>query len=318
MTSRVADGDLERWRYPPAQLHAAARLYYLEDATQAEVAERLGTSRATVSRMLDEARRAGIARIEVVAPRDDEIQELSAAAATALGLERIHLITPPPALSVGEGLGPVLSEALAASGLRAGDILLVSSGRTVHEATLARLPLLPGVVVAPTIGGQDELEAWYAPNEITRRMAERLGGTPVFLYAPALPTARLHDALTEDPSYRRVIELWKAARCAIVGIGAPPLSRTSLPRFVPDDTASLRHAVGDVCSRFYDRRGQPVAFAGSERLIAVELEALQAIPNVIGIAAGAVKLDAIRAAAGAGYITQLVTDTDTARRLLKA
>jgi DNA-binding transcriptional regulator LsrR (DeoR family) len=38
-------------------MYSAARLYYLEDATQADVAQRLGTSRATVSRLLSEARR---------------------------------------------------------------------------------------------------------------------------------------------------------------------------------------------------------------------------------------------------------------------
>jgi DNA-binding transcriptional regulator LsrR (DeoR family) len=305
-------GDSADWRYPRALMYAAARLYYLEDATQADVAARLGTSRATASRLLSEARRAGIVRIEVVEPLDDGVGEFEHAVEEALGLSRVYLTPSPLRGPVGEALAPRLSEALLQSGLRAGDGLLVSSGRTVYEAARATLPSLPGVLVTPTIGGHEEPEPWYATNEITRQVAERVGGTPNFLYAPALPASKLYDGLLEDPGFRRILMLWRSAACAIMGIGAPPLTRSSLPRFVPRNTPSLRAAVGDVCSRFYDPDGVPVAFPGSERLIATALEVLQKIPQVIGLAAGPEKVGAIRAAARAGYIDQLVTDTDTA------
>jgi DNA-binding transcriptional regulator LsrR (DeoR family) len=306
------------WRFPAELMHSAARLYYLEDATQAEVAERLGMSRATVSRLLSEARRAGIVRIEVVAPVDGELEQLSSGVATALGLRRVYLAASPTRGPIGEALAPALSVALREAGLRAGDVLLVSSGRTVYEASKATLPALPGVVLAPTIGGQDEAEPWYATNEITRQVAERVGGVPTFLYWPALPAARLHAGLLEDASFQRMLRLWKDARCAIMGIGAPPLSRTSLPRFVPQEAESLRGAVGDVCSRFYDADGEPVPFPGSDRLVATGLDVLREIPTVIGVAAGAVKLASIRAAAKAGYISELVTDAETAAGLLAA
>src|SRR5687768_14576908 len=55
-------------RFSPQLLYTAATLYYVQDATQAEIADRLGTSRATVSRLLSEARRQGIVRIEVIEP----------------------------------------------------------------------------------------------------------------------------------------------------------------------------------------------------------------------------------------------------------
>ena len=304
------------WRFPAALMHAAARLYYLEDATQAEVARRLGISRSTVSRLLTEARRAGIARIEVIAPVDQELDELADATARALGLDLVHLSALTSGATVGERLAPALSQALRGLGLQTGDVLLVSSGRTVYEAAQASLPALPGVLLTPTIGGQDEPEVWYAPNEITRQVAARVGGTPTFLYAPALPAPRLHDALVEDPGFLRVQQLWGTAHAAVMGIGAPPLRRASLPRFVPRDGDALRGAVGDVCSRFFDADGQAVSFPGSERLIATPLETLRDVPAVIGVAAGADKLQAIRVAAHAGYIDQLVTDTDTATSLL--
>lgn len=310
-------GAAGKSRFSAELMHAVARLYYLEDATQADIAARLGVSRPTVSRLLSEARRAGIARIEVVDPATDAVDELARDVELALRLDRVHLAGA-SAGPVGETLAPGLSRALQQAGLRAGDVLLVSSGRTVYEASNASLPTIPGLVLVPTIGGQDEPEVWYAPNEITRRMAERLGGTPTPLHAPALPSPGLHDALLDDPGFRRVTELWSTARCAVLGIGAPPAVRASLPRFVPRDAPSLRRATGDVCSRFYDDDGEPVPWPGSTRLVATPLDLLRRTPTSIGVAAGAPKVPAIRAAAKAGYITQLVTDTATATALVAA
>jgi len=299
-----------------ALMHQAAMLYYLEDATQAEIAARLGVSRASVSRLLSEARREGIVRIEVVAPVNRDAEELERRAANALGLDAVWLSRLPARGPVGARLAPSVSAALQAVGLVAGDVLLVSSGRTVYEAAQAELPPLPNVLLAPMIGGHDEPEAWYAPNEITRQIALKVGGIPTFLYAPALPGPELYDTLQYDPSARRVIEMWSTARCAIMGIGAPPLSRTSLPRFVRNDMNTLQAAVGDVCSRFYDADGVPVPFPGSERLLATGLDLIQQIPTSIAVGSGREKVAAIRAGAAAGYFNQLVTDTETASALL--
>ena len=54
-------------------------------------------------------------------------------------------------------------------------------GRTVYEVAQTELPRLPGVLVVPTVGGQDEPEARYQTNEITQQVAAKVGGSPVFL-----------------------------------------------------------------------------------------------------------------------------------------
>lgn len=306
-------------RFSLALMHSAARMYYLEDATQADIAARLGTSRATVSRLLSEARREGIVRIEVVAPVAHDLASIARDVEGTLGLEAVWLSElPTQGVPVGTALAPALAAALRSVGLVAGDGLVVSSGRTMHEAAQAELPRLPGVLLAPMIGGQDEPEAWYATNEITRHVAEKVGGTPTFLYAPALPSAELFDTLRSDPAAEVVRDRWRTARCAVMGVGAPPLTRTSLPRFMASDIRVLRASVGDVCSRFYDADGTPVAFPGSERLIATELGTLRDIPATIAVAAGEAKLPGIVAGARAGYFKQLVTDVPTAVALLSA
>jgi DNA-binding transcriptional regulator LsrR (DeoR family) len=306
----------EDGRFTPELMYAAASLYYLQDATQAEIADQLGTSRATVSRLLSEARRLGIVRIDVVSPIVGNGTDLAARLAAALGLRAVRVAPYMVRESTAAALAPALSSALAGANLRPGDTLLVSSGRTTYEAAQAHLPNLPGVVVAPTVGGLDEPEAWYQTNEIVRQVAAKLGGTPVFLYAPALPGPDLHERLVEDHTTQRVLDHWRTARCALLGIGAPPPLRASLPSFVPAD--AVRAAAGDVCTRFYDDNGAPVEYPEIGRLIAIPLDVLRKVPVSIAVAVSAEKVRGIIAGARAGYFTELVTDIPTASSVLAA
>jgi DNA-binding transcriptional regulator LsrR (DeoR family) len=319
-----AVSDVEAGHFPTSLLYAAAKLYYTEDATQADVAAQLGTSRATVSRLLAEAKRRGIVRIEVVPPEEVATGDLADRLVRALSLTTVFLSHPLPAPGAGRSLvdvmggalAPAVGRALSAAGLLPGDVLLVSSGRTIYEVAQYDLVSLPGVLVAPTVGGNDQPEEWYQTNEITRLVANRIGGRPNYLFAPALPGPDLYPSLLNDPSIQRVLHLWPRARCALMGVGAPPLMRSDIPRFVPTDSTSLRAAVGDVCSRFYDRAGEEVDFEGRERLIAVELEALRHVPVTIAVAVGKDKVDSIVAGARGGYFNQLVTDPSTAAAIL--
>lgn len=305
-------------RFPLRAMYRAATMYYLEQATQAEVAKALGTSRATVSRLLSEARRRGMVRIQVIPPVEEDDLAAAGLLASKLGIRAVHLGPARHVGPVGTSLNAALSRALDGVGLRPGDVLLVSSGRTVYEAAGGELPRLPDIVVAPMVGGQDEPEAWYQTNEITRQVAAKVGGRPVFLHAPALPGPGLRDRLLKDDATRRVFELWSDARCAIVGVGAPPGGRSSLAQFLPRDPALLRRAVGDVCNNYYGPDGEPVPFPGSERLIATRAATLRALPTSIAVAAGQAKVPSIIGAARAGFFTELVTDPQTAAALLDA
>lgn len=305
-------------------LYAAAKIYYEDDATQAEVASRLGVSRPTVSRILAEARRRGIVRITVIPPSPPDEDDLSDRLARGLRLQEVYLTSSLPTAASGRAtedvlgslLAPTVGRALLAAGLVPGDVLLVSSGRTMYEVTGFDLPKLPGVVVAPTVGGTEQPEAWFQTNEIVRRIAVRIGGHPSYLFAPALPGPELFETLKADPTIQRVLNLWSQARVVLAGVGAPPSLRSQFPYFGPIDTTSLREAVGDICSRFYNEAGHPVPFPGSDRLIALQLEDLQQLPVVIAVASGAVKVASIIAGARAGYFNRLVTDPLTATQIL--
>ncbi|MFC4121979.1 sugar-binding transcriptional regulator [Nonomuraea zeae] len=305
-------------RFPHELMYAAAQQYYMEDATQGDIAKRLGVSRATVSRLLTEARKQGIVEIKVHRPATLEDGPLAAEVAQALNLRRVYLVPRVSGPTLGPWLAPGVTRALAQVGLESGDVVLVSSGTAVYECAREGLGQYPGVTIAPAVGGQEEPQPWFQTNETTRILAERAGGVPAYLYAPALPGPELFYSLQHEPSVRRVMDLWAHAKCAIVGVGSAPLMRQMMPAFMPRDADSLRRAVGDVCMRVYDRDGAPITYPGSERLVATRLEELRRIPHTIAVAVGAEKVLSIVAGARGGYFNQLVTDTPTAEGLVAA
>ena len=298
-------------------MHRAARLYYLDELNQAAIAERLSVSRPTVSRLLSEARRIGLVRITVHDPESVAVDAHLDRLAGELGIDRVWL-APFGGHDLGRTLVEPVGEALREAALTPGDVLLVSSGRTVHELSQATLPVLPGVAIGPTVGGVSEPEAWHQTNEITRALAERVRGRPHFLFAQAMPSPAMRSTLGEDPEFRRVTGMWNEAQVALVGIGAPPVSRDSISTSVPLDDEGLRTAAGDVCLNFFGPDGKEVGFPGSDRMVRISPDQLRAIPRTIAVAVGEEKVPSIIAASRAGLSTRLVTDVPTAELLLEA
>ncbi|OYO11085.1 DNA-binding transcriptional regulator [Enemella evansiae] len=298
--------------------YRAARMYYLEDATQAQIAARLNVSRPTVSRLIAEARRAGLVRIEVVPPNATESSELADRLAESLGLQGVRLAPRIRAGHAGHDLRPAVAAVLEELAMTPGEVLLVASGETTYEVSQGPLPPLPGVLLAPTVGGVSEPEAHFQTNEITRAIAQRTGAIPRLLFAPAVPSPALYRTLLEDPDFRATTALWDRARVALVGVGAAPLARGSISAHVPLGSASIRSAAGDVCLNFVDHEGAPVEFEGSDRMIRISPEQLRRIDACIAIAAGENKVRSIRACARAGLFNRLITDVPTAEALLAA
>ena len=323
--SRSADPDERRiprsygpsnTRFAPALVYEAARLYYIEDANQAEIAVRLGTSRPTVSRLLAEARSSGIVQITLRNPTAGTTADLEQELVATLGLQAAYVVASAPDIGLGTLLAPAVGAALTKAELVPGDALLVSSGATIHAIAHERLPPLQGVVLCPTVGGVEEPEPHYQTNEITRALALKVRGTPVALHAPAMPSAALHAVLMQDPQIARVRGYWRSAKAALLGIGAPPSQRSSLPGVISLSRSALPTAVGDICARPFDINGAPVEFPGIDRLVAMTLNDLRRVPHTIGAAVGADKVASILAAVKAGYINTIVTDTATGELLL--
>ncbi|RLP71283.1 DNA-binding transcriptional regulator [Mycetocola reblochoni] len=293
-------------------------MYYIEDATQATIAERLSISRTSVSRLITEARRLGLVRIDVIDPQSDERGALEAELAAALGLDRVRVVAPVHPSRLGPDLAPAVGEELVERGLKPGDILLLSSGRTMYEIAEQPLPRLTGIQLVPTVGGLTEPIAWFQTNEIARRAAEHTGGFPAFVFAEAMPTAQMRASLNSDPAFTHVLGLWDTARGAVVGIGAPTATRNTISRYIPAGDEHFADAAGDITLNFFDVNGDEVTFPGDERIVRAPRQRLRELEFSIGVAVGADKVPSIIGAVRSGMISSLVTDAPTARAVIAA
>jgi Putative sugar-binding domain len=73
----------------------------------------------------------------------------------------------------------------------------------------------------------------------------------------------------------------------------------------------------EVCLRFFDVNGATVKAPLNERVMSITPAGLMQVPRRVGVAGGAGKCRAIRAALRGAWVNVLVTDLDTARALVE-
>jgi len=310
-------------------LARVARLYYTDGLRQPEIAARLDLSQARVSRLLKRAEAEGIVRITVTAPAG-VFPEVEEGLQQAYGLKVAFVVDAPGGADNEERL---LSELGAAAAyyleavLRSGDVMGISSWSSSLLATadaMRPLPKLTGVRVVQILGGVGNPSARLHANRLTHHFAELVSGEAVTLPSPGIAgSAESAQVLREDSFVAATMDLFRDLSIVLVGIGALRPSRllaSSGNVFSREELEELSRqgAVGDICLRFFDEAGDPVAGRLDERVIGIRLDELKAVGRCIAVAGGARKAAAIRAALRGGWVNTLITDLATAEALLRA
>ena len=298
-----------------------ADLYYLRRLTQQDIADRLGLSRPTVSRLLQRSRAEGIVRIEVALPEGVH-HRLEAALEERFGLREALVVS-------ARGASPAatrraLGEAAAAyldRVLTGGECVGISWGMTLAAVIDHVRPRKLRTTVLPLVGGLGQAAPQIHANELAWRLAAAHEGRARLLHAPAIVAhTGIRTALLSDPAIRHVLERAGRAHVALVGVGALVPSSTLIQSgdLSASEVAALRRrgAVGDICTRPFTANGTGAGGALEGRIIAVDLAALREIPAVIGVAGGPEKIDAILGALTGRLINVLVTDDVSARTVL--
>jgi DNA-binding transcriptional regulator LsrR (DeoR family) len=304
-----------------ALLGQVARLFFEHQLTKIEIAARLEISRFRVARLLDRAIAEGVVHIEF---RDTPSQdrELNRAVAERFGIGRCVVAASDDPAAVAR-LGADVVDAL----LDPGETIGIAWGSTVARVVRAMQPRNdPTIDVIQLAGSSTSLAAGSDPGDLTRVLAERLGGLPHRIHAPAfVESAELRSALERQPEIAATLERFETVAIAVVGIGAfgagDRAASSSLVRsgaLTPAELDRLGRlgAVGDLLVHPFTAAGSFVAPDLAERAIAISIDQLRRVPTVVAIAAGTAKVAAIRGALATGVIGVLVTDAATARGLL--
>ena len=297
----------------------AARRFYLDGVSKSDIAAELGLSRFKVARMLDWARATGLVRIELDTRGVIDL-DLSVRLRAAHGLRHCVVIDAPEddeALVRG-ALGRAAAELLAEI-VEPGDVLGLAWARSLMAMRTSLTRLAACDVVQLT--GALSLPSDDSSIELVRDLARKSNGQGFFYYAPmVVPDAATARALRTQPDIARAIERYPDVTKAVIGVGA---WRQGLSTVVGALTEQERREIYDLGVRAelsgvqIDREGNPVTTPLTNRLIGIDADQLHAVRDVIAVAYGTAKVDAVHAGIRGGFITSLVTHASMASALLQ-
>ncbi len=298
-----------------------ARLHYEHGLTHQQIADLLGVSRVKVTRLLAQARRAGVVEIRV---HSDEplFTELELQLAARAGLDHVAIA---PTMADEDAQ----HDALGAVGARL-LVRLLEGNATVAVGLSASV-----AATARHLRGLESTDARFVPatgtwvsgdgtpqhEDVAAALARAVKGRSSSLPAPVL--AASEQAATHyrrEPAVRDALERARRADLAVVGIGGVTagsslLLDANLPEGTVDELIAAG-AVGGIVASFHDAVGRPIETRLSRRIIGLSLAELRAIPVRLGIAGSPSKRAALAGAIRGGHLTALVTDVVTAERLV--
>jgi len=180
-----------------------------------------------------------------------------------------------------------------------------------------------GVTLVQLVGGLSSVTNEISGQELVRELAVRLGATYRLLHAPAaLGSSAARQALMGEPSIATSLDDARHADIAFVGIGTPSHGSSAAILNSLNLSAAEEQAfwdarpVGDLAARYFDASGRPIHGAVEDRIVAVTLEDLSRIPNVVGVAYGRAKTPGVLGALRGHLVDSLVCDETLARSLL--
>ena len=299
--------------YEESLMIKAAWYYYFEDMTQQQVAGLMGITRMRVMKLLEKARQTGIIQFRL--RKDGEKRMLLERRLMSAFHLKDAFVVPAPIDPSAVNAGVAEAASLYISERMRDDSLInIGYGDTPNRilnnlATIAEQPL----TCVSLTGGV----SYYLPDTRSNVFNAKLHLIP----APLLTSSpEMAEALRHESSVMELSRMTALAQMTVVGIGAMHESATIFKSGVlnTNDFLYLRMqgAVGDLLSHFFDKEGRVLQTPIEERLISTPLETLKTLHNVIGVAAGDSKVDAIRAALRGQYLDVLITDDRTAEKAL--
>ena len=302
-----------------------ATLYYSENKKQSEIASLLHLSQSFVSRALTRCQKEGLVKITVVQPTNIFVS-LEKALEEQYGIRQAIVVDVgenPSNAQIKHAIGSAAAHYVETR-LRPEDLVGISSWSStircmVDEMHPQNIRAAGVIQLLGGVGPNGNVQATI----LTQQLAAHLG-CPAWL----LPSQSIEHSVEErarlvsSPDVAGVVSKFAEVDVAIVGIGElePSQLLKNSGNYYNEDMLKLlaeRGAVGDICLHYYDANGEPVLSPEEDPVIGTELAQIRACPQVIALAGGAEKGNAIRGALEGNYINVLITDYPTARSLLK-
>ncbi len=308
--------------YQDEELYArVAWAYYNEELTQAEIAERMGMTRARINRILQECRMTGLVQIIINS-------EVTGCADAEHGLEKKFglskvIVVPSPAreshlyTAIGRAAGTYLS-----SRIRDGQTLGLGWGTTLRASGRSLVQRDPGGIRIVSLFGGLPTSSTTTPYDVASVFSRRLNAKECYYIAAPMyaPSEEMRKTLMKQTMFASIFELASEVDIALVGVGdlTNRSTNVNLGAISEEERISLRDAgaVGEVFGVLLDQDGNRVDHPLNRRFMGPPFDRLPDLASKILAAGGLHKVPVLRAALAGGYVDVLVTDELTAQSLL--
>lgn len=310
----------------------AAELYYRDGLSQQEIAQKLHTSRTSISRALIQARNEGYVQIRIQYPEQSNLG-LERELEEKYGLTEALIAVPTYDQSSDQEVAfQAVDYTLRV--LKKNMVLGMTWGRAMHGfveqlAQDERLRSLSfrNVKIVPFLGtpGVTQLDSWDATtysNTLATKVGNLLHCASYNLSAPMYVDGEKEKELIEGiDEISKVLHMAETADMALIGIGSMQKDSSIIKAGIRTEEEykelMQKGAVGEIVGRIYDKNGQTVDEDLQRKMIGISLDKIAKIPVRVGISYGKDKIEAIKGAIAGGLVNVLVTDVPTAELLLK-
>lgn len=306
----------EKWNI----LAAVADLYYNSEMTQNQIAERMYTSRSKVSRMLKEARELGIVEIYIREPWERNL-EYEQYFKDSFGLKNVRVIM----LKDFDKYNGMQKIAEAASYyldsiLKPGMVVGISWGNTLYNIikyiSTKNRKNIP-ITVAPIMGAANTRSPEKDATDLAKDLASAYGGKYQYIYAPLFVNNKdLKESLIQEENIKSVLELSKNADAMLTSVGSIVFkSWSSYLNVKTLEKLEAKGAVGHIGGHFFDIQGKELETSLVDRMIGVSISDIKACKEVVCVAYGEQKAEAVLGAMRAGILNTLVVDEKCAKKV---
>lgn len=299
-----------------------AKLYYRSDFSQQKIAQELGVSRPSISRLLQYAKDKGYVNIQIVDPVEDmsimeqrlkdklHLKDVKIASSTINDEEEIKKYISIAAAQYLDGI------------IKDGDIIGVGWGTTLYNMSQALISRsIKGSQVVQLEGGLSNSEWNNYSREILENFANNFNTVAQYLPLPVIfDNKATKEQVDKDRYIKRILELGRHANIALFSVGTV---RPNALFFrlgytdIQEQEKIQRNSVGDICSRFFDVEGRVCNRDLDERTVGITLSELRDKEYSIMISGGEGKINAIKSALKGRYANVLITDQFTGKALLE-
>lgn len=290
--------------------------YYIEGRSQNEIAAEFNVNRATISRMLKEARDVNIVSIEVDC-YDEKVLELESYLKQHFNLKNVIIASTlePRSTRNSDYLYEEAAEYIQTI-IKNGNKVGVSWGKTISNVVhKVEKKQTKNVTFFPLAGGSSPANIKYHVNSMVHEMSKKFSGQCRYINTQVVQERKKRNKGIPTETTDELLSLWDNLDIAIVGIGGTLKQKSPWREVLSTedfDELKLREAVGDCCCQFFDRDGKILKGQLYNRTISIPLEHLSKAKFSIGIAANKNKAQAIFAMLKRQYINVLITDYETA------